>query len=84
MNKLKILIKIGIEVLLMIFLYRFIYEFWEGLSEFRWIYLIIIILLIIYNNLENIFLIFSKNQLNNKELLIHIILNTLKCKKLQC
>ena len=68
MNKLKILIKIGIEMLLMIFLYRFVYEFWEGLSNFRWIYLIITILLIIYNNLENIFLIFSKNQLNNKEL----------------
>ena len=68
MNKLKILIKIGIEMLLMIFLYRFVYEFWEGLNNFRWIYLIITIFLIIYNNLENIFLILSKNQLNNKEL----------------
>ncbi len=54
MNKIKIIIKIAIELLFTIFIYLVTCMFWKQIYNFRFIYFVILILIIIYENFENI------------------------------
>ena len=54
MNKIKIIIKIAIELLFTIFIYLVICMFWKQIYNFRLIYFAILILVIAYENFENI------------------------------
>lgn len=62
MNKIKLIIKIGIEFLSLIFIYMLICMLWNDIGNLYWIYLIITILLIIYENIVDI----KYNFLNDK------------------
>lgn len=78
MNKLKLIIKIGIEFLSLIFIYQIIYMFWHDISNFSWIYFIISILLIVYENFEDIKYNFFKDKSDITDLFNTYYINYLK------